>query len=362
MDKRFLMGLEKLRGKIDILDMKIVELLNERATIVKEIGTIKKRTNAQVYAPDREKQIYERITANNKGPLSNKCLREIYRELMAGSLVLEKSVKVSYLGPEGTFSYFAARGKFGASVEYLPLNGIDAVFREVTNERTDYGVVPIENTTEGGIRETLSMFIEYDVKACAEIIMPIHHNLLANCKIDKVKKIYSKPQVFSQCKLWLANNFERVDLLDVGSTTEAAIIAAKGKDSAAIAHAGVAKIYGINILQHNIEDNPNNITRFFVLSRVFSPPTDHDKTAVLCYVKNESGALYKILEPFKKYNINLTDIEPLPTRKKAWDYCFYIDFLGHATDENVKNALEEVKKTCIDLNIIGSFPAGDATR
>ncbi len=360
--KDFLMALKKLRDEIDVLDMKIVKLLNERASIVKEIGVIKKRTNAQIYAPDREKQVYERITANNKGPLSNKCLMEIYRELMAGSLVLEKPIKVSFLGPEGTFSYFAARDKFGASVEYLPLNGIDAVFREVANERTDYGVVPVENTTEGGIRETLSMFIEYDVKVCAEIIMPIHHNLMANCKIDKINKIYSKPQVFSQCKLWLANNFEKVDLLDVGSTTEAAIIAGKGKDSAAIAHSEVAKIYGLNILRYNIEDNPNNITRFFVLSRKFSPPTDHDKTAVLCYVKNEVGALYKILEPFKKHRINLTDIEPLPTRKKAWDYCFYIDFIGHASDENVKNTLEEVNKTCIDLNIIGSFPSGNATR
>ena len=356
------MGLERLREEIDILDMKIVELLNERAGVVKEIGEIKKRTNAQVYVPDREKQVYERITAHNKGPISNKCLMNIYRELMAGSLVLERSTKVSYLGPEGTFSYFAARDKFGSSVEYLPLNAIDTVFKEVANEHTDYGIVPVENTTEGGIRETLNMFIEYDVKVCAEIIMPIHHNLMANCKIDKIKKIYSKPQVFSQCRLWLANNFEKVDLLDVGSTTEAAIIAAKEKDSAAIAHSEVAKIYGIEILQHDIEDNPNNITRFFVLSREFSSPTGHDKTAVMCYVKNEAGALYNILEPFKKYKINLTDIEPLPTRKKAWDYCFYIDFAGHASDENVKNALEEVNKTCIDLNIIGSFPAGDAIK
>jgi chorismate mutase / prephenate dehydratase len=356
------MGLEKLRRKIDILDMKIVELLNERASVAKEIGAVKKRTNAQVYAPDREKQVYQRVTANNKGPLSNKCLMDIYRELMAGSLVLEKPIMISYLGPVGTFSYFAARKKFGSSVEYLPLNGIDVVFREVANEHTDYGIVPVENTTEGGIRETLSMFIEYDVKVCAEIIMPIHHNLMANCKIDNIKKIYSKPQVFSQCRLWLANNFENVELLDVGSTTEAAIIAAKGKDSAAIAHSEVAKMYGINILRHNIEDNLNNITRFFVLSREFSSPTSHDKTAILCYVKNEAGALYQILEPFKKHKINLTDIEPLPTRKKAWDYCFYIDFIGHASDQNVKNALEEVNKKCIDLNIIGSFPAGDATR
>lgn len=353
------MDLEKLRGKIDLLDTKIVELLNKRANVVKEIGETKKRTKAQVYAPDREMQVYKRVTSNNKGPLGNKCIIAIYRELMAGSLVLEKPLKISYLGPEGTFSYFAAKKKFGTSLEYLPSNGIDVVFREVANGRTDYGVVPIENTTEGSVRETLNMFVEYDVKVCAEIIMQINHSLMAKCKINKIKKIYSKSQVFSQCRLWLANNFENVDLLDVGSTTEAAIIAAKGKESAAIAHSEVARSYGLNIIKRNIEDYPNNITRFFVLSHEFPPSTSNDKTAIMCYVKNEAGALYKILEPFRKHNINLTDIEPLPTRKEAWDYCFYIDFVGHSDDSNVKRTLKEVNRRCVDLKIIGSFPAGE---
>ena len=178
------MNLNKLRGKIDALDSRIIELFNERANVAKEIGAIKKRANAQVYAPDREKKVYERVSAKNKGPLSDKCLFAIYRELMAGSLMLEKPIKVSFLGPVGTFSYFAAKGKFGASVEYLPLNGIDSVFREVSSERADYGIVPVENTTEGGIRETLNMFIECDVKICAEIIMPVHHNLIANWKMN----------------------------------------------------------------------------------------------------------------------------------------------------------------------------------
>lgn len=355
------MNLEKLRGKIDELDLRIVKLLNERAHVVKEIGDIKKITNTQVYAPEREKQVYDRIVSNNKGPLSNKCLMAIYRELMAGSIALEKPIKVACLGPEGTFSYIAARVKFGHSVEYVPLNGIDAVFKEVLQKRTDYGVVPVENSSEGGIRETLSMFTECDVKVCAEIIMPIHHNLMANCTIDKIEKIYSKSQVFSQCRSWLSNNLGNVDLLDVGSTTEAVAIAAKEPNSAAIAHSEVAQIYGVNILRQNIEDNPNNITRFFVLGPDFPPSTGCDKTVVMCYIKNEVGALHKILEPFRLNNINLADIEPLPTKKKAWDYCFYIDFVGHATDENVKKALLEVNKTCVDLKIIGSFPEGYIT-
>ncbi len=355
------MNLEKLRGEIDLLDMKIVGLLNERAHLAKEIGEIKKVTNTQVYAPEREKQVYEKVVGNNKGPLSDKCIMSIYRELMAGSIALEKPLKVSHLGPEGTFSYFAAKAKFGHAVEYVSLNGIEAVFQEVVKKRSDYGVVPVENSTEGGIRETLSMFTECDVKVCAEIVMPIHHYLMANCSMDKIEKIYSKSQVFAQCKMWLSNNFEHVDLLDVGSTTEAVAIAVKEPNSAAIAHSEVAELYGINTLQQNIEDSPNNVTRFFVLSSDFPPSTGRDKTAVMCYIKNEIGALHKILEPFRFHKINLTDIEPLPTKKKVWDYCFYIDFMGHATDENVKKTLHEVNKTCVDLKIIGSFPEGCAT-
>lgn len=356
------MNLKRLRGKIDAIDSKIIELLNQRANVVKEIGAIKNRTNAQIYAPDREKQIFDKIIERNKGPLSNKCIFAIYRELMAGSIMLERPVKVAYLGPEGTFSYFAAKEKFGSSVEYSPQNGIDSVFKEVSSERADYGIVPVENTTEGGIRETLNMFIECDVNVCAEIIMPVHHNLMANCKIGEIKKIYSKPQAFSQCRLWLINNFKKVDLLDVGSTTEAARIASKGKHSAAIAHSEVARIYNLKILRRNIEDYANNITRFFVLSREFSPRTGNDKTAIMCHTKNEAGALLKILEPFKKYKINLADIEPLPTRKKAWDYCFFIDFAGHAFDEKVKRALKEVELRCIDIKLMGSFPVDTVKR
>ena len=211
------MNLNKLRGEIDDLDSKIIDLFNERAIVVKKIGAIKNRKNAQIYAPDREKQVFEKVSAKNRGPLSDKCLFAIYRELMAGSIMLERPVKVSYLGPEGTFSYFAAKEKFGSSIEYVPLSGIDSVFKEVESERADYGIVPVENTTEGGIRETLNMFIECDVKICAEIITPVHHNLMAKCKKSEIKKIYSKPQALSQCKLWLANNFNKVDLLDIGS-------------------------------------------------------------------------------------------------------------------------------------------------
>lgn len=359
------MDIDNLRKEIDALDSKIVELLNERAKVVLKIGDIKKQNQAQIYVPNREKEVYSRITSQNKGPLTNKCLMAIYRELMAGSLVLEKPIKVSYLGPEGTFSYFAARQKFGLAVEYVPVRGIDDVFRDVAGGRSDYGIVPVENSTEGGIRETLNMFVDFDVKVCAEIIFPIHHCLMANCTKEKIKKVYSKLQILSQCKNWLASNLPNVELIEVSSSAEAARIIEKSSRSeqegqyAIIANAEIAQQYGLNILFKNIEDNQNNVTRFFVLAKEYSAPSGKDRTAVMCYIKNSAGALLEILEPFKIYNINLTNIESLPTRKKAWEYCFYLDFDGHVSNETIQKALKQVSEKCFDMKVLGSFPKCD---
>ncbi|HHT9136624.1 MAG TPA: prephenate dehydratase [Candidatus Wunengus sp. YC60] len=360
------MDIDYLRKEIDALDSKIVDLLNERAKIVLKIGEIKKEKQAQIYVPNREQEVYTRIKSQNKGPLTDECLSAIYRELMAGSLVLEKAIKVSYLGPEGTFSYFAAKQKFGSSVEYVPVRGIDDVFRDVAGDRSDYGIVPVENSTEGGIRETLNLFVEYDVKVCAEIILPIHHNLMANCEKEEIEKVYSKPQILSQCKNWLASNLPHAELIEVSSSAEAARIVGdtsksekEGQYYAVIANAEIAQMYGLNILSKNIEDNPNNITRFFVLSKEYGAPSGKDRTAIMCYIKNRTGALLEILEPFKTYNINLTNIESLPTRKKAWEYCFYMDFEGHTSNEAIQKALKDVSKKCFDMKILGSFPKCD---
>lgn len=360
------MNIDSLRKEIDVLDSKIVDLLNERAKVVVKIGEIKKQNREQIYVPNREQEVYARIKSHNNGPLTNECLVAIYRELMAGSLVLEKAIRVSYLGPEGTFSYFAAKQKFGSSVEFVPVRGIDDVFRDVAGSRSDYGIVPVENSTEGGIRETLNMFVEYDVKVCAEIVFPIHHNLMANCKKEEIKKVYSKLQILSQCRNWLTSNLPHAELIEVSSSAEAARIfentstsVKEGQYCAVIANAEIAQQYGLNILFRNIEDNPNNITRFFVLSKEYGAPSGKDRTAVMCYIKNRAGALLEILEPFKTYNINLTNIESLPTRKKAWEYCFYLDFEGHASNDAVQNALREVSKKCFDMKILGSFPKSD---
>jgi chorismate mutase/prephenate dehydratase len=351
--------LEPLRKQIDDLDSRIVKLLNDRAGVAKRIGEIKRQTSAEVYHPNREQQVYEKITSENKGPLPDDSLRAVYRELMAGSRALEKALKVSYLGPEGTFSFVAARKCFGASIEYSPQRGIDSVFKEVEAGRANYGIAPAENSTDGSIRETLNMFQECNVKICAEVTLPVHHNLMARCAQEEVKRIYSKLQVFSQCRNWLSGNFPEAELMEVGSTAEAAQMAQKEDGAAAIAHAEVAEPYKLNILRNNIEDNPNNVTRFYVLSRTSSSPSGRDKTAVMCYIKNQVGALYDILQPFKKYGVNLTNIESLPHGRKPWDYSFYVEFEGHALDDNVKKALERVRPVCVELRVLGSFPRGN---
>ena len=354
-------SLESLRGQIDSLDTRIVQLLNDRARIAQQIGEIKRRTNTRVYHPDRESQVYKRISAENKGPLPSASLTAIYRELMACSRALERPFRVAYLGPVGTFSYVAARKNFGPTVDYIYQKTIEAVFREVSMNRADYGIVPVENSTEGGIRETLQMFLEFDVRVCAEVVLPIHHSLLTCSPEESIQKIYSKPQVFAQCKNWLATHFAQAELLEVGSTTEAARLARKEANAAAIAHEEVAELYDLNVLYKNVEDYHANVTRFFILGESYPGPTGQDKTAIMCYIKNQVGALYGLLHPFKKYCINLTSIESLPSRKKAWDYSFYIEFEGHASEPRVRKTLDKMKKRCLELRILGSFPRSESS-
>src|SRR3989338_430404 len=351
-------SLESLRGQIDALDTRIVQLLNDRARIAQQIGEIKRRTNTRVYHPDRESQVYKRIASENKGPLPSASLTAIYRELMASSRALERPSRVAYLGPEGTFSYVAARKNFGPA-EYIPQRTIEDVFREVAMKTADYGIVPVENSTEGGIRETLQMFLEFDVKVCAEVVLPIHHSLLTRSPEESIQKIYSKPQAFAQCKKWLSTHFPQVEQVWVESTTEAAIMTNEKPNSAAIAHEEAAEIYGLNVLYKNIEDYPSNVTRFFVLGQSYPGPSGQDKTALMCYIKNQVGALYGLLHPFKKYCINLTSIESLPSRRKAWDYSFYIEFEGHVSEPRVSKTLDKMKKRCLELKTLGSFPRSE---
>src|SRR4030043_1335358 len=267
------MSIKELRSQINKLDLQLVELLNERARIVVEIGKLKNKTGKPVYSPDREKEILAMVTKANKGPLPDKTLVAIWRELMSGFFALEKPLRIGYLGPGGSFSHTAAMLKFGQSVEYEPLPDITSIFEEVSKGHCDLGVVPIENTTGGGVIETLDAFIDSDVQVCAEVLMAIHHNLLANCSLPEIKKIYSKPEVFAQCRNWLSATLKVVPTIAVASTAKAAQMAAAEASTAAIGSKAAAELYTLKIVCENIEDNTNNITRFFVVSREDAKPT-----------------------------------------------------------------------------------------
>ncbi len=350
------MSLEDLRKKIDELDHQLVKLLNERARVVVEIGKLKSKTDKPVYSPDREKDVFARIAEANEGPLPDRCLVAIWRELMSGSFVLERPLRIGYLGPGGSFSHTASMLKFGQSVEYEPLADITSIFEEVSKGHCDLGLAPVENTMGGGVIETLDALIDSDVKICAEVLMAIHHSLLGNCSLEEIEKIYSKPEVFAQCRNWLSATFKEAQTVPVASTAKAAQIAADEPRAAAIGSNVAAELYGLRIICENIEDIANNITRFLVISREDARPTGEDKTAILFSTAHKAGALVDVLGVFKRYDINLTNIESRPSKKRQWEYYFFVDLLGHRTDKNVQKGLEETRKHCLQLSILGSFP------
>jgi len=353
------MSLDKLRKKIDSLDAKLISLLNLRAEVTKEIGKIKMRTGKSIYAPEREMQVLRKIACLNKGPLKKGALEAIYREVMSASLALEKPLKIAYLGPQASFTNLAALKKFGSQVGYIAKNSIAEVFLEVERGVADYGVVPVENSIEGAVSHTLDILVDADLEICSQVILDVSHNLLANCAKSKIRRVFSNPQVFGQCRIWLNKNLPNAELVDVSSTTRAAELVKKEKNSAAIASLLASKIYALKVLASGIEDSPHNITRFFVIGKNISKPTGHDKTSVLFSIKDKVGALYEMLLPFRKYGINLTKIESRPSKKKAWEYYFFIDIVGHFQDKLVKAALGELERKCNYLKILGSYPTGE---
>jgi chorismate mutase/prephenate dehydratase len=350
------MTLEELRNEIDRLDSQLIELMNERAKIVIEIGRLKNKAGGRIYAPDREKEVFDRITKGNQGPLPDKCLIAIWRELMSGSFALERRLRIGYLGPQGSFSHSAAMLKFGQSVEYEPLMDIFSIFDEVGKGHCDLGVVPVENTTGGGVIETLDAFVDTDVKICAEVLMEIHHNLLANCSLGEIARIYSKPEVFAQCRKWLSSTLKDAQTIPVASTAKAAQTAASENNAAAIGSQTAAELYGLNIVCENIEDISNNLTRFLVISKEDARPTGDDKTAILFSTAHKAGALADVLNVMKKFQINLTNIESRPSRKRQFEYYFFADFIGHRLDDHIDKAIKEAKEHCLQLSVLGSFP------
>lgn len=349
-------NLKNLRKQIDSLDKRIVGLLNLRAKTTLNIAHQKTKEGKAIYSPEREREVLRRIAILNKGPLSAKALEAIYREIMSCSLSMYKPLTIAYLGPQATFTHLAALKRFGSQVNYLACNNISDVFLEVEREEADYGVVPVENSIEGAVTHTLDMLVESGLKVCAQVVLDVSHNLLAKCPKEKIRRIYSNPQVFGQCRIWLQENLPGAEEIEVSSTTRAAQIAAKEKYSACIASLLAAKVYKLKVIAADIEDSPHNITRFLVIGKNDVPATSHDRTSIMFSVKDKIGALYEMLLPFRKYGINLTKIESRPSKKKAWEYYFFVDLEGHKDNPKVKKALEELEDRCTFLKILGSYP------
>lgn len=351
------MSLKDIRRKIDLTDKEILKSLNKRASLILSIAKIKKKKDLPIYTPSREKEVYEKLRALNKGPIEDKSLKAIYREIMSSALNLEKPMKVTYLGPKATFTQMAAIQKFGESVDYIECKSISDVFTEVERGRADYGVVPIENSIEGAVNHTLDMFIESELRICSEIYLPIRHHFLSkHKKLSSIKKVYSHQQVFAQCRMWLEKNLPNAKLISCASTTDAAWYAKFGKGSAAIASKLAAEEYRLRILARSIEDSSHNVTRFLIIGEQEANPSKDDKTSIVFSLKDKVGVLHDALVPFKKNGINLTKIESRPSKRRAWKYYFFVDLEGHIKMKKVQQALKKLEKTCKFFKILGSYP------
>ena len=353
------MSLDVLRKKIDGIDAKIVALLNQRAEVSKTIGHEKAKHNKEVYSPDREKKVLDRVKALSKGTLSASAIQAIYREIMSCSLSLEKPLTIAALGKSGAYTYEAAQKIFGLQVNYDSCRSIPEVFQKVENGEVNYGVVPVENSTEGAVTWTFDLLVDSELKICRQELMEIKHHLLSKTTKNKIKKVYSNWQVFEQCRNWLSKNLPQAKQIIVASTTEAAEVASCEKDAAAIASAKAGENNKLNSIVEDINDLAHNTTRFLVMGSNDSLPTGKDRTSILFSIKDRVGALYRMLEPFYENKINLTKIESRPSKKKAWDYYFFVDFEGHREDARVKKALAQLEDMCKYLKILGSYPVLD---
>lgn len=351
------MDLNQIRSKIDLLDKKIIDLLNERTELAREVGKIKAQTGKEIYAPERESQIYQKIEKMADGALSKDALKAIYREIMSAALAMEKPLQISYLGPEASYTHLASLSKFGSAVHYSPATSINQVFNEVEQKQVDYGVVPIENSNEGAVNHTLDMFMDSDLKICSELLFEISHCLMSNSALKNIKRVYSNPQAFGQCRLWLGHHLPEAELIETVSTTAAAQRSQKEDGAAAIGSKLAATLYGLPMLAQGIQDFSQNVTRFLVIARQIPKPSGHDKTSILVSVKDKVGALYAMLAPFRKNSVNLTKIESRPSKRKAWDYYFFIDFEGHLENPKIKKMMAQMESQVKFLKILGSYPA-----
>ncbi len=359
------MSLGPLREQIDALDARLVELINQRLALAVEIGRIKRQTGAEIYVPEREDAVLRKVSERNQGPIRAEALRAIYREIMSAAIAVEKPLLVAYLGPEASNTHAAAIKKFGASVEYRPMGGISDIFTAVEKSEADLAVIPVENSTEGSVREALDCLVESDLKIVGQVYLDISHALITRAPLEKVLRVYSKDQALAQCRRWLQRHLPQAQLVDAPSTSRAVQIASEDPAAAAVATELAAETYGMPVAARNIQDQSDNATRFFVLGRKAAGPVGggKDVTSLLISLGDEasahSGSLLKMLQPFSKRKINLSKIESRPSKKRAWDYYFFIDATGHHDDPEMKAAIADLRKFCPRVKWLGSYPSAN---
>ena len=359
------MELGPIREKIDALDRRLVELLNERLALAAEIGRVKRNAGGQIYVAEREDAVLRKVTSQNNGPIRNEALRAIYREIMSAAIALEKPLVVAYLGPEASNTHAAALRKFGASVEYRPMATVSDIFTAVEKGDTDHAVIPIENSTEGSVREALDSFVDSDLKIVAQIYLEISHALISTSPLERIERVFSKDQALAQCRHWLQRNLPDARLIDAPSTSRAVQLAKEDPGAAAVAGELAAEHYGVPVIARNIQDKADNTTRFFVLGRRPSGAVGNGKdvTSLLVSLGDEaashSGALLRMLMPLAERGINLSKIESRPSKKRPWDYFFFLDITGHHDEPRMREALAELRKFCPMVKWLGSYPAVD---
>ena len=361
-DRASAANLKALRVQIDKLDLQILEMLNKRASVAAQIGKVKSEAGGEVFSASREEEVLDNVLRASKGPLQEVTLKAIFRELISGCRALQRVQRVAFLGPEYSYSHLAALERFGQAVEFVRVGSIPAVFEEVGRKHVDYGLVPLENTTDGRIADTLDCFVRLEqIKICAEVRLRVHHHLLSNAQQTDIRRVYSKAQALSQCRHWLGKNLPHASLHPVASTADAAKLVQTDPHAAAVASREAAVRYGLRVLFSNIEDHPENETRFAVIAPHDSARTSHDKTAVLFQVAHTPGSLADVLQVFKQNKINLTWIESFPFRDAKGEYVFFADFDGHHEDQKVKKALKSLEEVCESVSVLGSFPAAKPT-
>ena len=344
-----------LRAKIDRVDQELVRLMNDRAQLALEIGKVKSSSGISAYAPAREDEVLNRVLSLSKGPLADRCVRAVFREIISGSRSLEKDLRVAYLGPAYSYSHLAAIHRFGQSVELVPVSNIPAVFEEINRRHADFGLVPIENSTDGRVADTLDMFARLPARICGEVQLRIHHNLLGRCARGEVEEVYSKPQALSQCRNWLARHLPAARMVEVTSTTTAAQLAQDKAGAAAIASLQAGVHYGLDVLAADIEDNKGNLTRFAVISDETGPRTGNDKCALMFEVEHQPGSLADAMNVFKKNRLNLTWIESFPIARPEGGYMFFVELEGHEEDPRVRRAIASLERKAVRLEVLGSY-------